>query len=504
MEELQRYLHLDRFQQPDFQYPLILQEYIYALAHDHDLNQSIFLENLGYGYAKKYSLLIVKRLITRMYQQNPFFFLLMILTKIKFWGATKICIIKKYLRDFHLLSKCLFLYDKYLLKNGKIHSNLKIYDQFFPYFLFLRTIFHIKIVCLIYKYPILSIRKSCFKLFVFGKKTPLLCIFHDSFYTTIGILLLPKRKLALLFQKEIKDSSSSYIILMYMNTNPFFSFSANNLLIYDQHLLESFLNEKISMEKKSVLKKSSLKIFKVTCGCSRIRSCIMLGIKENTFWLQKKLLFKKRNGNITLFIFGNVIFTCGRAQEESIKTNYPTIPLTLKAIFQVYDKTLQWYGVKSKKMHFLSIMLLKSLILFFQLFQCLHHWLKLNFVTYLGIPLVSRFGLIYQILILLTGLGVYPEIFLIIIVDLQKKRVCTVKSIYFDFLVLKLWLGNTKVVCVLFLKNLARNYWKSSLRRKKKYFLCPLQKLLLLYGEVGFGILILFVSMILSMTNDSL
>nr|YP_010264736.1 maturase K [Lappula myosotis]YP_010830211.1 maturase K [Lappula ramulosa]UIO59859.1 maturase K [Lappula myosotis]WFF49924.1 maturase K [Lappula ramulosa] len=71
MEELQRYLQLDRSQQQDFQYPLILQEYIYALAHDHDLNQSIFLENSGYD--KKSSLLIVKRLITRMYQQNFFF-----------------------------------------------------------------------------------------------------------------------------------------------------------------------------------------------------------------------------------------------------------------------------------------------------------------------------------------------------------------------------------------------------------------------------------------------
>nr|YP_011014676.1 maturase K [Microula sikkimensis]WQB38089.1 maturase K [Microula sikkimensis] len=71
MEELQRYLQLDRSQQHDFQYPLILQEYIYALAHDHDLNQSIFLENSGYD--KKSSLLIVKRLITRMYQQNFFF-----------------------------------------------------------------------------------------------------------------------------------------------------------------------------------------------------------------------------------------------------------------------------------------------------------------------------------------------------------------------------------------------------------------------------------------------
>nr|ATL59935.1 maturase K [Ixora parviflora] len=70
MEEIQRYLQLDRSQQHDFLYPLIFQEYIYALAHDHSLNRSIFLENPGYD--NKSSLLIVKRLITRIYQQNHF------------------------------------------------------------------------------------------------------------------------------------------------------------------------------------------------------------------------------------------------------------------------------------------------------------------------------------------------------------------------------------------------------------------------------------------------
>nr|UUL97554.1 maturase K [Apocynum venetum] len=70
MEEIQRYLQLDRSQQPSFLYPLIFQEYIYALAHDHNLNRAIFLENPGYG--NKSSFLIVKRLITRMYQQNHF------------------------------------------------------------------------------------------------------------------------------------------------------------------------------------------------------------------------------------------------------------------------------------------------------------------------------------------------------------------------------------------------------------------------------------------------
>nr|ABA61582.1 maturase K [Tiquilia cuspidata] len=72
MEEIQRYLQLDRSQQHDCLYPLIFQEYIYALAHDHGLNinRSVLLENPGYD--KKSSLLIVKRLITRMYQQNHF------------------------------------------------------------------------------------------------------------------------------------------------------------------------------------------------------------------------------------------------------------------------------------------------------------------------------------------------------------------------------------------------------------------------------------------------
>nr|YP_010511266.1 maturase K [Carya palmeri]UQJ78235.1 maturase K [Carya palmeri]DAZ91991.1 TPA_asm: maturase K [Carya palmeri] len=68
MEELKGYLELDRFRQHNFLYPLIFREYIYALVHDHGLNRSILLENVAYD--NKSSLLIVKRLITRMYQQN--------------------------------------------------------------------------------------------------------------------------------------------------------------------------------------------------------------------------------------------------------------------------------------------------------------------------------------------------------------------------------------------------------------------------------------------------
>nr|YP_010038946.1 maturase K [Colona floribunda]QOY45027.1 maturase K [Colona floribunda] len=69
MEEFLVYLELNRSRQQDFLYPLIFRESIYALAHDHGLNKSmILLENEGYG--SKFSLLIVKRLIIRMDQQN--------------------------------------------------------------------------------------------------------------------------------------------------------------------------------------------------------------------------------------------------------------------------------------------------------------------------------------------------------------------------------------------------------------------------------------------------
>nr|QIB71880.1 hypothetical protein [Fagonia indica] len=68
MKEYQLYLERDRSRQQDFLYPLIFREYIYGLAYSHNFNRSIFVENVG--YENKFSLLMVKRLITRMYQQN--------------------------------------------------------------------------------------------------------------------------------------------------------------------------------------------------------------------------------------------------------------------------------------------------------------------------------------------------------------------------------------------------------------------------------------------------
>nr|AJE59385.1 maturase K [Dupuya madagascariensis]AQR57542.1 maturase K [Dupuya madagascariensis] len=87
MEEYQVYLELDRSRQQDFLYPLIFREYIYGLAYGHDLNSSSLVENVGYD--NKSSLLIVKRLITRMYQQNHFIFSANDSNKNPFWGYNK-------------------------------------------------------------------------------------------------------------------------------------------------------------------------------------------------------------------------------------------------------------------------------------------------------------------------------------------------------------------------------------------------------------------------------
>nr|CBL58108.1 maturase K [Diclis ovata] len=84
MEEIQRYLQLERSQQHDFLYPLIFQEYIYAFAHDRGFSRSVLSQNLGYD--NKSSLLVVKRLITRMYQPNQFFISPNDSNQNPFWG----------------------------------------------------------------------------------------------------------------------------------------------------------------------------------------------------------------------------------------------------------------------------------------------------------------------------------------------------------------------------------------------------------------------------------
>nr|BAF46956.1 maturase [Cicer nuristanicum] len=87
MKEYQVYLERARSRQQDFLYPLIFREYIYGLAYSQNFNRSSFVENLGYD--SKYSLLIVKRLISRMYQQNHLIISANDSNKNPFWGYNK-------------------------------------------------------------------------------------------------------------------------------------------------------------------------------------------------------------------------------------------------------------------------------------------------------------------------------------------------------------------------------------------------------------------------------
>nr|QJX68227.1 maturase K [Commelina communis] len=71
MEE--RYLEKNRSCQQHFLYPLFFHEYIYVFAHDRGLNSLNFYESVK-SYHNKYSSVLVKRFIFRMYQQNSFFY----------------------------------------------------------------------------------------------------------------------------------------------------------------------------------------------------------------------------------------------------------------------------------------------------------------------------------------------------------------------------------------------------------------------------------------------
>nr|YP_010291188.1 maturase K [Juncus gracilicaulis]ULQ66778.1 maturase K [Juncus gracilicaulis] len=72
MDNFQVYLEKYEFRQQQCLYPLLFKEYIYAFAYDYGLNTSLFCESVIelIGYDNKYSSVLVKRLIIRMYQQN--------------------------------------------------------------------------------------------------------------------------------------------------------------------------------------------------------------------------------------------------------------------------------------------------------------------------------------------------------------------------------------------------------------------------------------------------
>nr|QFS20224.1 maturase K [Mussaenda hirsutula] len=131
MEKIQRYLQLDRSQQQGFLYPLIFQEYIYALAHDHSLNRSILLENPGYD--NKSSFLIVKRLITRMYRQNHFIIFANDSNQNPFFGRNKNLYSQTISEGFSFIVEIPF-YRRLIPSKGILkYPNLRSIHSLFPF-----------------------------------------------------------------------------------------------------------------------------------------------------------------------------------------------------------------------------------------------------------------------------------------------------------------------------------------------------------------------------------
>nr|AAD52852.1 maturase-like protein [Swartzia simplex] len=136
MEEYQVYLELDGSRQQDFLYPLIFREYIYGLAYGHDLNSPILVENVGYD--NKSSLLIVKRLITRMYQQNHLIISANDSNKNQFLGYNKNLYSQIILEGFAVvveipfsLQLSSFLEEAEIIKS---YNNLRSIHSIFPFF----------------------------------------------------------------------------------------------------------------------------------------------------------------------------------------------------------------------------------------------------------------------------------------------------------------------------------------------------------------------------------
>nr|AFU76423.1 maturase K [Cheniella glauca] len=141
MEEFQVYLEIYRSRKHDFLYPLIFREYIYTLAYDHGLNNSILVENVDYD--NKSSLLIVKRLITRMYQQNHFLISANDSTKNPFLGYNKNLYSQIISEGFAVIAEIPFslqlisslrkaeIVKSYNLRS--IHSIFPFFEDQFPY-----------------------------------------------------------------------------------------------------------------------------------------------------------------------------------------------------------------------------------------------------------------------------------------------------------------------------------------------------------------------------------
>uniref|UniRef100_UPI0030E50C25 maturase K n=1 Tax=Sedum lushanense TaxID=3114545 RepID=UPI0030E50C25 len=131
MKEVKGYLELAKSHQHDFLYPLIFQEYISSFAHD---QRYVLLENVDYD--KKFSFLLLKRLINRMYQQKNFDLFINGSNKNEFLGPNKNLYSQMLSEAFSVIIKILFslrLESSFARKEIVQFQNLHSIHSLFPF-----------------------------------------------------------------------------------------------------------------------------------------------------------------------------------------------------------------------------------------------------------------------------------------------------------------------------------------------------------------------------------
>src|ERR1044072_6327279 len=185
MKEYKVYLERARSRQQHFLYPLLFREYIYGLAYSHNFNRSIFVENVGYD--KKYSLLIVKRLITRMYQKNHLILWANDSNKNSFWGYKKSFYSQIISEGFAMVVEIpFFLQLSSSLEEAEIIKSYKNLRSIHSIFLFLRLFLFNWNIFLTTKKSISTFSKSHPRFFLF------LYNFYVCEYESIFVFLRKK------------------------------------------------------------------------------------------------------------------------------------------------------------------------------------------------------------------------------------------------------------------------------------------------------------------------
>nr|AAD52872.1 maturase-like protein [Glycine max] len=230
MEESRAYLELHRSRHQDTLYPLFFRESIYGLACGHG---SIFVENVGYN--NKFSLLIVKRLITRMYQQTHFIIFTNDSNKNPFMGYNNHFYSQIILEGFVVVVEILFSLQFCIsslreFEIVKSYNNLRSIHSIFPFFedklIYLNHESDIRI-----PYPIhLEILVQILRYWIKDVSFFHLLRFFFSYYYNWNSIFTPKKWISTFFSKS----------------NPRFFLFLYNLYVWEYESIFLFLRNKSS------------------------------------------------------------------------------------------------------------------------------------------------------------------------------------------------------------------------------------------------------------------